>query len=525
MRAAQVRQKRGIAMKAAQEVRRNLSQTSEKPPKRTAGMLMPIFSLPSPYGIGTLGKAAYRFVDFLRAAGCSVWQVLPLEPTAFGNSPYSSCATGAFNPYFIDLESLEEDGLLTHEELAPLAGDNRRVDYGKQYRERIDLLRLAFSRFPQTDEAWQKFQNIEKYRDFALFMAQKTAARGAPCRSWPQPEYHEEQNAALSREHADEIALWQFTQFLFLRQWQALKQYANEMGVKIMGDMPYYVSSDSVEFWKYKHELFQLDKKGNPAAQAGVPPDAFSEDGQLWGNPVYRWNDMGEAGYAWWNKRLETALSTYDILRIDHFIGTVRYYSIPKTAKTARSGKWRKGPGAKLFENFQNAPIVAEDLGIVTPRVRRELDKTGFAGMKILQEAFDGNPENGHKPSNFNENIVAYTSTQDSETLFARVSELKGQWRTRLIADLKEECKKAGIACHTENNQAICDSIIELLFASKANTVIVPMQDILHLGNEARINAPSTVSDENWSFRFTADEFSREAAEKISELAKKYGRA
>ena len=493
---------------------------------RSAGMLMPIFSLPSPYGIGTLGKAAYRFVDFLRAAGCSIWQVLPLEPTSFGNSPYSACCSGTFNPYFIDLELLEEEGLLTQKELAPLAGDDRRVDYGKQYRERMKILGKAYSRFPKTDEAWREFQKIEKYRGFALFMARKSSFGGAPCWAWEScPEYNEEQNRAFARENEEEIALWQFTQFLFLRQWQALKRYANKKGVKIMGDIPYYVARDSVEFWKYKRDLFQIDKKGNPAAQAGVPPDAFSEAGQLWGNPVYRWNDMGEAGYAWWRERLQTALSTYDILRIDHFIGTVRYYSIPKTAKTARSGKWRKGPGAKLFENFQNAPIVAEDLGIVTPRVRRELDKTGFAGMKILQEAFDGNPENEHKPSHYKEKVVAYTGTHDNATLFARVSGLKGQWRTRLKADLKEECKRAGIACHTENNQAICDSIIELLFASKANTVIVPMQDILHLGNEARINAPSTVSDENWSFRFTADEFSREAAERTLELAKKYGRA
>lgn len=494
---------------------------------RIAGILMPIFSLPSPYGIGTLGKAAYDFVDFLHEAGCKVWQVLPLQPTSFGNSPYSSCASGVFNPYFIDLDLLRDKGLLKPEEYRDLAWgrDVRRVDYGAIYRLRKQVLYKAFSRFDRKEEKWRKFAQEEKYHDFALFMALKDRFGGVSHEEWGEyAEYHADLVSAFEREHADEVAYWQFTQYIFLEQWQALKAYANGRGIKIMGDMPIYVARDSVEMWKYKRDLFRLDEQGNLAAQAGVPPDAFSADGQLWGNPVYDWEKMKADGYSWWHRRIQDALDVYDILRIDHFIGFVRYYCIPIGAETAKKGKWRKGPGAELFLKFKDAPIVAEDLGIVTKAVRRELDKTGYAGMKVLQHAFDGNPENEHKPSNYTENFVAYTGTHDNETLLTRLNRLHGKEWTVFYKDLREECHKAELIPHVKSNSGRCNTILRLLYASKARLVIFPLQDALCMSKKGRINAPSTVSDENWSFRFLKEDFSEKVKARLMDYALRYGR-
>ncbi len=488
---------------------------------------MPVFSLPSPYGIGTLGKAAYNFVDFLHEAGCGVWQVLPLQPTSFGNSPYSSCASGVFNPYFIDLDLLHLGGLLEPEDYRGLdwGTDPRRVDYGKIYALRMGVLRKAFSRFKRDSGGWREFVKEEKYHDYALFMALKDRFGGVSHEKWGEySEYNKDAVLRFGREHGEEIAFWQFTQYVFLGQWRALKAYANERGIKIMGDMPIYVARDSVEMWKYKRELFQLDGQGNLAAQAGVPPDAFSADGQLWGNPVYDWEKMKTDGYAWWRRRIADALEIYDILRIDHFIGFVRYYRIPIDAATAKEGTWEKGPGAKLFRAFEGAPIVAEDLGVVTNAVRRELEKTGYPGMKILQHAFDGNPQNEHKPGNYTENFVAYTGTHDNETLLARLKNLHGKERTVFYRDLVEECCKAWLIPHIKSRQGTCNTILRLLYASKAGLIIFPLQDALCKGQSARINAPSTVSDENWSFRFTEDEFGGELAARLSNLAKRYDR-
>lgn len=488
---------------------------------------MPIFSLPSPYGIGTLGKAAYDFVDFLCAAGCRIWQVLPIEPTSFGNSPYSACASGVFNPYFIDFDLLRTDGLLTVGDYYALdwGDDPCRVDYGKMYSQRNKVLYKAFERFNRNDEAWRLFTNEEKYRDFAVFMALKNYFGGKPCDEWlGYSEYEEATVANFEKEHAEEIAFWQFTQYVFLKQWTQLKAYANERGVEIMGDMPIYVARDSVEMWKHKRELFLLDGNGELAGQAGVPPDAFSAEGQLWGNPVYDWEKMRTSDYSWWHSRIRSALGVYDILRIDHFIGFVRFYCIPIGASTAKIGKWRKGPGAKLFENFSGAPIVAEDLGLVTDRVRKELERTGYAGRKILQHAFDGNPANEHKPSNYIENCVAYTGTHDNETLYSVVAAKKGAERKTCLSDLKSECRRAGVAFTGGSNKKICESILKLLYASKAKTVIVPFQDVLLMGQNGRINAPSTVSDTNWSVRFVAEDFSEDVKTRLRDYASEYGR-
>ncbi len=494
---------------------------------REAGILLPIFSLPSPYGIGTLGKAAYAFVDFLRSAGCRVWQVLPLQPTSFGNSPYSSCASGVYNPYFIDLDLLKDDGLLDIEDYQSLdwGEDPRRVDYGKIYILRKRVLQKAFSRFKRNSAEWQDFVKEEKFYEFALFMALKDHFGGVSCERWGKySEYSKDVVLQFEREHSNEIAFWQFTQYIFLRQWRALKAYANEQGVKIMGDIPIYVARDSVELWKYKQELFQLDEAGNLAAQAGVPPDAFSSEGQLWGNPLYCWQQMEAKNYSWWNNRLRFALSDYDILRIDHFIGFVRYYSIPIEDNTAKRGKWRRGPGAKLFREFKGAPIVAEDLGIVTTTVRKELDKTGYAGMKILQHAFDGDPKNEHKPSNYTENMVAYTGTHDNETLITRIYHTVSGERETFIEDIRTECLKTQITPRLKSNRGVCGTMLKLLYASKARLIIFPLQDALCMGRMARINAPSTVSDKNWSFRFLEKDFKPELAARLLNLAKQYQR-
>ena len=495
--------------------------------RRIAGVLMPISSLPSPYGIGTLGSEAYRFVDFLRDAECALWQVLPLQPTSYGDSPYQSCAASALNPYFIDLEFLCREGLLTREECRAVdwGHDPRWVDYGKMYRERIRILRKAFSRYPKKTPEWVAFLEEGKYRDFALFMSLKDEFSGKPYTDWGEyAVYEEERVGEYAEQHREDVEFWQFTQYEFLQQWKKLKAYANTHGIELMGDMPIYVARDSVEMWKYGKDLFLLDERGNPAVQAGVPPDAFSETGQLWGNPIYDWERMKADGYSWWHKRLDDAFALCDVLRIDHFIGFVRYYCIPASATDARSGRWCEGPGTDLFRGYANRRIVAEDLGIVTEEVRAALRKTGFPGMKILQHAFDGNPYNEHKPSNYEENLVAYTGTHDNETLYARISVMSPEEKEILLADLKRECFKAGIPLRLDSDRTICLTILRLLYASRANTVIFPLQDAIRMGKEGRMNRPSTVSPENWSVRFKSSDFSAALKRCLAGMAAMSGR-
>ena len=489
--------------------------------KRIAGILMPISSLPSAYGIGTLGKAAYRFADFLCASGCSLWQILPLQPTSFGDSPYASCCAGALNPYFIDLDMLADEGLLRQEDYAGVdwGDDPRHVDYGKMYLNRIPVLKKAFARFDRALPEWKAFLSKAEYRDYALFMSLKMHFGGASCADWGEfSEYDEQKAEEFALAHIDEVEFWQFTQYLFLRQWKRLKQYVNGLGIQIMGDIPFYVAKDSVEWWKYKKELFLLDEEGGQAAQAGVPPDAFSDSGQLWGNPVYDWEQMKEGGYAWWHRRIEAGLALYDILRIDHFIGFARYYSIPANSGDARNGQWMQGPGTSLFCGYENRNIVAEDLGVLTDEVRAMVKATGYPGMKILQHAFDGNPWNEHKPSVYTENFYAYTGTHDNETLFTRFSKMQGWERDRMLGDLKSECKAAGVAVRAASNADVCRTVLRLLYASKAMAVVVPLQDVLGMGEESRINSPA-VSSGNWSFRFLKSDFSYAVKRRLYNLA------
>ena len=494
--------------------------------KRNVGILMPVSSLPSPYGIGTMGRAAYRFIDYLKGCKCGIWQVLPLQPTSYGDSPYSSFCAYALNHYLIDLDLLVENGLLTKEECAApdWGSDERRVDYGRLYSGRVAILRKAFARFDRADKPWRDFLEEGKYREYALFMSLKERFGGASSEEWGVYREYGEEAEAFAREHEEDVLFWQFTQFLFLRQWNGLKAYAHARNVKIIGDIPFYVARDSVEMWKHKRELFLLDGNGSPESQAGVPPDAFSSTGQLWGNPVYDWEKMKKDGYKWWHNRIEEGLSLYDTLRIDHFIGFVRYYAIPMAETDARVGQWRKGPGAELFKGFEGRSIVAEDLGVVTDEVRAAVKETGYPGMKILQHAFDGWRDNEHRPSNYTENIVAYTGTHDNETLKTRIDNMNGYEYDRMLSVLKEECGEAGVTVRCNSREAVCKTILRLLYACRANTIVFPLQDALLTGEESRLNMPSVVSSKNWSYRFLESDFTAALQRRLARLAERSGR-
>lgn len=496
--------------------------------ERRAGVLMPVSSLPSDCGIGTLGAGAYAFVDWLEAAGMKVWQVLPLLPTGYGDSPYQSCAADALNPYFIDFALLEKDGLLKREEYADLlwCEDERRVDYGRQFAQKTEVLKKAFARLDKTDKDWLAFLQKGKYADYALFMSLKTKFDYAPWTAWEEP-YRSCEGKGLEeyiRKNQEEIEFWQFTQYIFLKQWNALHSYARSHGVRIMGDMPIYVSEDSVETWKYRRDLFMLDGEGNLAVRAGVPPDAFSEDGQLWGNPVYDWQKMKEDGYAWWKERIAYNFSLFDIVRIDHFRAFDRFFAVPADAETAKEGEWLDGPKSELFADMGDLEIVAEDLGIIDEGVRKLLKETGYPGMKIFVFAFDGNPENEYLPSLINDNSVAYTGTHDNVTLRSFIENMEKGDRIAFEKILEEECLKLETPYVTETVDDECRSIVELLFATKADTLIIPMHDVCRFGEEARLNAPSTVSTQNWTFRFIEQDFGLRKAAWLKDLTERYKR-
>ena len=488
---------------------------------------MPIFSLPGRHGIGTLGQGAYDFVDWLQSAGMQVWQVLPLLPTSYGDSPYQSYASDALNEYFIDFDLLIEGGLLEKAEVDALVWceDERRVDYGRQYAQKAALLKKAFARFDRQNPAWQAFLAEGQYYDYAVFKTLKKHFGDRAWSDWEQQYKSCDEVAvrAFADEHAEEVLFWQFTQFLFLEQWTRLKAYANERGISIMGDMPIYVAYDSLETWKYRQQLFLLDEDGEPSLKAGVPPDAFSEDGQLWGNPVYDWKKLKATGYQWWKQRIDCALRLFDVVRIDHFRGFDRFFAIPADAETAKEGEWMPGPSHRLFVGMKSKNIVAEDLGVIDDGVRDMLKKTGFPGMKVLMFAFDGNEENEHLPSEYKENCVAYTGTHDNEPLADFILSKDGEERSVFEDSLEKQCLLADVPYIVESVDDECQSVIELLFSTPANTVIIPMHDILSLGKEARINAPSTVG-QNWTYRYTEKDFRRRKAAWLKGLCQHYRR-
>ena len=504
----------------------NMKQTTKA---RKAGVLMPVSSLPSNCGIGTLGAGAYAFLDWMHAAGMKVWQVLPLLPTGYGDSPYQSCSSDALNFYFIDFALLVKDGLLDEQEYTDVvwSDDERRVDYGRLFTHKAEVLKKAFARFDKTSEAWLAFLKKGKYADFALFMTLKAQFSYRPWNEWEEP-YKSASKEALDKyvgEHKDQIDFWQFTQYIFLKQWNAVRAYAHERDIEIMGDMPIYVAFDSVETWKYRKQLFMLDGEGNLSLLAGVPPDAFSEDGQFWGNPLYDWAKLKADDYAWWKERFRYAFSLFDCIRIDHFRAFDRFFAIPADAETAKEGEWLDGPKAQLFKDFKDASIVAEDLGVIDDGVRTLLQETGYPGMKVFEFAFDGNPENEYLPSQYtNSACVAYTGTHDNDTLRSFITSMEKAERKSFETALEDECLKADVAYVTETVEEECASIIALLFASNADTVIVPMHDVLFLGEEARLNAPSTVSNQNWTFRFTERDFGIRKAAWLKSLTEEYDR-
>ena len=494
---------------------------------RRAGILMPISALPSPYGIGTMGQHARKFVRWLKDAGMKTWQTLPLLPTNYGDSPYQACDSKALNFYFIDFDELEKDGLLKKEEYEQInwGDDPRRVDYGKLFLHKANVLRLAFSRFDKTNRFWQSFLNKKSYYDFAVFMSLKCQFEHKPWTEWGEyKRYDEEKVVNFVEEHREEVEFWQFTQYIFIKQWKELKRYAHKFGIEIMGDMPIYVAYDSVEMWKCGKSLFCLDERGEPSEVAGVPPDAFSDDGQLWGNPIYDWEKMKKDGYTWWKKRIDEALQLFDIVRIDHFRGFDRFYAIPVNASTARQGEWRNGPSAELFKGREDYNIIAEDLGVIDDGVREMMKKTGYPGMKVCEFAFDGNPDNEHKPSNYTSNYVAYTGTHDNEPLRSYIENLTGKYEKAFARDLKHECKQAGIAYRGKTSSLKCRTVIRLLFASKAFMIIIPMQDVLCRGAESRMNFPSTVSPDNWSYRFLENDFTAMTSGWLKGLARNHQR-
>ena len=505
-----------------------MEKEQQKQTQRRAGVLMPVSALPSPFGIGTLGKGAYEFVDWLQSAGMKIWQVLPLLPTGYGDSPYQSCASNALNYYFIDFEFLFQDGLLEKSDYAdiPWFQDERRVDYGAQFTYKTAVLRKAFARFDKTNADWQAFLAWGNSFDFALFMSLKEKFAYKPWNAWDEKyaEYDEETVQAYARENQDNIDFWQFTQFIFLQQWQKLHNYANEKGVSIMGDMPIYVSYDSVETWKYRKNLFILGTNGNTSLRAGVPPDAFCDDGQLWGNPVYDWKKLKADGYQWWKDRIQYELSLYDIVRIDHFRAFDRFYAIPESAETAKEGKWMHGPKAELFKGLENCAIVAEDLGVIDDGVRKLLKDTGYPGMKVFEFAFDGNPENEYLPTYYNTNCVAYTGTHDNDTLRSFILSMNKKERRAFEKTFEQQCLQMETAYLCETIEDECESVIRLLMASNADTVIIPMHDIACFGAEARLNAPSTVTGNNWTFRYTEKDFKRRTSAKLKMMTEEFNR-
>lgn len=491
------------------------------------GILMPVSSLPSEEGIGTLGKGAYKFIDYLHSCKGAIWQVLPLNPTNYGDSPYQSCCANALNYYFIDLKLLVKDGLLKDEDISisELKGEDRRVDYGRQFYYKVRLLKLAYSRFEKTEE-FLSFVEKGEYAEFAVFMALKEKFGHRSFTEWDEPfrTYDEGVVNAFVEENREEVLFWHFTQFVFLRQWNDVKAYAHSKGIEIMGDIPLYIAYDSAEMWKYGEKMFKVDYYRRPYVVAGCPPDAFTADGQLWGNPIYDWGRMRGEGYFWWHKRINDCFALYDILRIDHFRGFDSYYAIPAGESTARNGHWEDGPKEELFASHLAQKIVAEDLGLIDDGVRRLMRNVGYPGMKVLMFAFDGSAQNEHKPSNYTENFVCYTGTHDNIPLRAFIEELDEKQTEIYIDDLKKECDAAGISARLNGLEAMCRTVIRLAFVSRADTVIIPMWDILNMGAEARINLPSTVSPKNWSWRFVEADFTPKSSAFLRYNAKKSGR-
>ena len=490
---------------------------------------MPVFSLPSEYGIGDFGKSAKDFIDYLIEAGQSVWQILPLVQTGYGNSPYSSVCSYSYNPYFISPEILLKKGLATREETDFCKTEGNIVDYGFLYSVRLPLLKKAFSRFDKNDAEFLKFKRSGRFYNYALYMSLKYASGQKHFYEW-EDRYKYRDKAALAAfcaDYAEEVDFWQFVQFEAEIEWFALKDYANSNGISIFGDLPLYCALDSVDVWE-NPSIFKLNEDFTPKKVAGVPPDYFCEDGQLWGNPVYDYDVLKKDGFSWWTERIARELKKFDYIRIDHFRGLDRYYEVPFGAENAKIGEWVKVPSDELFaaihEKVSSSRIIAEDLGIIDDGVRELLKKTGYAGMKILLFAFNGEKDNLYLPEHIGENAVCYTGTHDNDTLIGYLTAASEWDKNNFISGVKNSLKLFGFDLPAETTEGLADACIELGFACKANLFIIPMQDVLKKGTEYRVNTPGTVKMQNWAVRFNKEDFTEVSANRLYDLALKYNR-
>lgn len=529
--------------------------------ERNAGILMPVSSLPSPYGIGTFGKDAYDFVTFVKECNHKYWQVLPLGPTTYGDSPYQSYSAFAGNPYFVDLDMLIEAGFLLKSEvisrdwgdgIVPVnvseddavngrfgtyrngnIGDERYVSYEKIYNNRFDILRIAYNRFKAACAESKKTlakglplykqfdnfvkDNVDWLEDYALFMALKSHFNNVSWGEW-ETDIKFRKPEAMSRyeeQLSDDIGYWKFIQFEFYLQWNALKQYANSNGIEIIGDIPIYMGYDSVDVWANQGE-FQLDENLTPIKVAGVPPDAFSDAGQKWGNPLYDYDKMEANGFSWWRKRMAASAKLYDVIRIDHFIGIVKYYTIPADMPDARQGEYRQGPGQKLLdvinESIGDKEIIAEDLGVEVPEVAKILKENGYPGMKVLEFAFGGDRKNPHLPYNYTQNLVCYGGTHDNETLLGFFED-RGDWELGYAYDYLD----------TRDKGRMVDQVFRAAYSSVAVLTVFAVQDILKLGNWARMNLPSSMGN-NWKWRMQKGQLGQHELECMRYLASVFDR-
>ena len=493
--------------------------------QRFSGILMPISALPSPYGIGTIGEAARKFADFLKSAGQKYWQILPIGPTSYGDSPYQSFSSYAGNPYFIDLDILCAEKLLSKKDLRNIDfGCDNKIDYEKLYNNRFKVLRIAYNNFltkVKDKIPFEEFcsKNSKWLDNYSLYMSVKAYFGMKSWTEWEDDEIRLHKPQAIKKYLkllSDEVNYWKFVQFKFYEQWQAFKEYVNNLGILIIGDMPIYVAMDSADTWA-SPEVFQLDKDGTPTAVAGCPPDYFSPTGQLWGNPLYNWEYLKETNYKWWFSRIKAASKLYDITRIDHFRAFDEYYSIPYPAENAINGEWKKGPNIEFFKKLRrsvgNVPIIAEDLGFMTDSVIKLLEESKYAGMKVLEFAFDGSETNPYLPQNFKtDNCVVYIGTHDNDTVLG--------WEQTLSDWTKEYVKKV---CKIRSNESFAWGLIRTAWGSKAKYAIVQMQDLLNLGSEARMNTPSTLGG-NWVWIANKNIYSKTLAKKLYTLTEKSGR-
>ncbi len=504
--------------------------------RRESGILLHITSLPSPHGVGDLGAAAYQFVDFLARTGQQIWQVLPLGPTGYGNSPYQCYSAFGGNPLLISLEKLAEEGLLeARDAAASPPADPDHADFEGEWPIHSRALQKAFAAYEgiafgdlRTEAAAFYSQNASWLDDYALFRALKTDHNERAWHQWEADIRAREIQSLLRWQDklSQQVEYEKFIQFLFFRQWSSLKKYANDRGISILGDLPIFVAHDSADVWA-NQDLFELNPDGSAAKVAGVPPDYFAKTGQLWGNPLYHWDKMRAAGYAWWIERFKSALAMFDAIRLDHFRGFESYWEVPGNAKTAASGRWVPGPREPFFEavaaKLGKIPIIAEDLGVITPQVEALRDRFGFPGMRVLQFAFGDDPKaNDYQPHNFPRHCVVYTGTHDNDTTVGWFHSRQGKGSTRAADEIQKE-QQFALKYLDSKGEQIHRDMIRLAFQSVADTAIVPLQDVLGLGTPARMNLPGT-AEGNWSWRFRWEQLTPEMETKLREITTTYGR-